>query len=578
MGLAHNGRLRRERANADTQRDAARVAQARAEADFRLALDAAKRFYTEVSENKLLNVPTLDPLRIELLERARDFYQRIAQERPEDADVQAELARAGWRLAVMVSDARSVAEGIRLLDQPIVIQERLVRQYPDRPEYQSDLARSYNNLGIMHRKNNQNDLGGQDWERALALRERLVRENPDDFLDRRDLGQSLLNLGNWYSDERQTDRAEASYRRALEMLNRLAREAPSVGRPKTDLPVTPFALDPARIRYDLALAYHNLAKLLREGGRSASAAETFQQALEHLDRLVREQPGRAIYRHILAKTHYELGILHQADGQIARAAAAWLRSREMFEALAREHPETRVYRYNLALNHRSSSLLADATGRPAEAEATRRSAREIEERLIREHPESSGNYSDAAAVYLSFPVSVIPAGTQSDSVDRKTFTAECAGHALSLLESAEKAGYFRTPDGLKLLKTDKVLDPLRSRDDFRQLLARVLAAAEPGGSRRSLAPGSDHVLRSRAERQYFSRSSSSTSSASSSRDGFPSEVATSSTSSSANLACDRWRALRTWSGLIGVPSRAASSSAIWGEGTSGFSTRNSSTA
>lgn len=168
MGLAHNGRLRRERANADTQRDAARVAQARAEADFRLALDAAKRFYTEVSENKLLNVPTLDPLRIELLEAARDFYQRIAQERPEDADVQAELARAGWRLAVMVSDARSVAEGIRLLDQPIVIQERLVRQYPDRPEYQSDLARSYNNLGIMHRKNNQNDLGGQDWERALA--------------------------------------------------------------------------------------------------------------------------------------------------------------------------------------------------------------------------------------------------------------------------------------------------------------------------------------------------------------------------------------------------------------------------
>ncbi len=479
MGLAYNERLRRERANADAQRDAARAAQARAEADFRLALDAAKRFYTEVSENRLLNVPTMGPLRIELLERARDFYQQIALERPNDPDVQAELARAGWRLAVIVSDARSIPEGIRLLGQPMTIQEQLVHLYPGLPEYRSDLARSYNNLGIMHRRNSQNELGGKDWERALVLREQLVQEHPDDFLDRRDLGQSLLNLGNWYSDEGQVDRAEASYRRALTIFDRLAREAPSVSRPRTDLPVTPFALDPARIRYDLALAYHNLAKLLRAGGRSASAAETFQQALEHLDRLVREQPGRAIYRHILAKTHYELGLLHQADGQIARAAAAWLRSREMFEAVAREHPETWVYRYNLALNLRSSSLLADATGRPAEAEATRRSAREIEERLIREHPESSGYYSDAVAIYLTFPASVIPDGTEAAPVNGKMFTAACAGHALSMLEAAEKSGYFRTPDGLKLLKSDKILDPLRSRDAFRQLLARVLATADP---------------------------------------------------------------------------------------------------
>jgi hypothetical protein len=88
---------------------------------------------------------------------------RIAQERPDDPDVHAGWARAGWRLAVMVFDARSVPEGISLLAEPIAIQERLARRYPNRPEYRSDLARSYNNLGIMHRRNNQNDLGGKDW-------------------------------------------------------------------------------------------------------------------------------------------------------------------------------------------------------------------------------------------------------------------------------------------------------------------------------------------------------------------------------------------------------------------------------
>ena len=83
LSLAHNARLRHERAIASAERDAARKAQQQSEADFGLALDAVKRFYTEVSENKLLLVPTMDTVRIELLERACEFYERIAQERPE---------------------------------------------------------------------------------------------------------------------------------------------------------------------------------------------------------------------------------------------------------------------------------------------------------------------------------------------------------------------------------------------------------------------------------------------------------------------------------------------------------------
>ena len=84
---------RRERAIASAERDTARKAQQQSEADFGLALDAVKRFYTEVSENKLLLVPTMDTVRIELLERAREFYERIARERPDDSNVQAELGR-----------------------------------------------------------------------------------------------------------------------------------------------------------------------------------------------------------------------------------------------------------------------------------------------------------------------------------------------------------------------------------------------------------------------------------------------------------------------------------------------------
>jgi serine/threonine protein kinase/tetratricopeptide (TPR) repeat protein len=478
-GITYNARLRRERAVASLERDAARKAQERSEADFRLALDAVKRFYTEVSENRLLTVPTMDPVRIELLQRAREFYEVLARERPGDPDVQAELARAGWRLAAMVAESRSAPEGVGLLAQPIAIQERLARQYADRPEYRSDLARSYNNLGIMHRSNNERDQAARDWERALAIRQQLVRDHPDEFLYRRDLAQSLHNFGNLYRQEGQPDRADEAYRRALAIQERLANEAPEFARRRTDLPVMPFALDPARIRYDLAFTHFNLATLQRELGRSAEAAEGFRQALELLTRLVAEQPQRTSYRGLLANTHFQLGHLEQATGRLAQAAASWNRSRTLLEKLVVEQPENPLHRHFLAQSLHSMSILDDAEGRAAEAETNRLTARAIEERLNGERPESSVYFYEAALLYLNPPAPVIANG--ASPVDQKTFSDRCAGFAVAMLAEAEKAGYFRSAEGIKDLKTDRTLDPLRQRQDFRELLARVLAAERTRG-------------------------------------------------------------------------------------------------
>ena len=478
LGFADNVRLQRQRTIANAERDAAQKAQQQAEADFRLALDAVKRFYTEVSENKLLSVPTMDTLRIDLLQRACGFYERVAHERSNDPDVQAELGRAGWRLAVMVSNSRSVPDGIGLMGRPVDIQKRLAHQYPDRPEYRSDLARSYNNLGIMHRSNNQRDLGAEDWKRALALREQLASEHPDDFLARRDLAQSLQNMGNWYREERgQANKAEEMYRRALVIQESLVRETPGVVQPRTDLPLVPFALDPARIRYDLSFTYFNLAVLSREGGKSAKAAEALHQAIEHLERLVREQPGRAGYRHLLAKTHLELGRLHQVDGQITHAAASWNRSRELLQFLVHEHPADSNYRYNLALTLRCLSIASDAVGQPAEAEETRRSAREVEEPLIKEHPETNAYYFETALIYTNCSTTAVP--ISSGSAGRRMFAESCSALAIDMLVEAEKSGYFRSSEGVELLRTDEGLNPVRSCENFQQILTRVLAVSAP---------------------------------------------------------------------------------------------------
>ncbi len=119
------------------------------------------------------------------------------------------------------------------------------------------------------------------------------------------------------------------------------------------------------------------------------------------------------------------------------------------------------------------SLLADAAGLPADA--NHRSARETEEKLLQEHPDSSDYYYEAALVYLRFPAKVVPNRPGKSPVDPKTFAEECISHALSMLEAAEKAGYFRLPEGIKLLKSDTHLDPIRSRASFQRLVGRVAA-------------------------------------------------------------------------------------------------------
>ena len=162
--------------------------------------------------------------------------------------------------------------------------------------------------------------------------------------------------------------------------------------------------------------------------------------------------------------------------------------------------------------------------------------------MIREHPETKRYYYDVAQTYMSCSTTLVPSA--SGSVDRRAFAESCGGLALGMLVEAEKAGYFRSAEAVERLKIRHRLDPLRSRDGFRQLLARVWQQSRAEAivsTRRSTV----QARRSRAERQYFRSSTSRSSSASSSREGSPIVIATSSISNSANLACERCRALRT---------------------------------
>jgi hypothetical protein len=65
--------------------------------------------------------------------------------------------------------------------------------------------------------------------------------------------------------------------------------------------------------------------------------------------------------------------------------------------------------------------------------------------------------------------------TASAVADDTTLADQDAARALELLARARAKGYFKTPAGVKRLREDADLAPLRSREEFRQLLQGVEA-------------------------------------------------------------------------------------------------------
>ena len=83
-----------------------RGARAEAEHNFKLARQAVDHYYTEVSEEDLLNQPGMDQLRKRLLESAREYYERFVTDHAADPSLRAEFGKALFRLALITGAMR----------------------------------------------------------------------------------------------------------------------------------------------------------------------------------------------------------------------------------------------------------------------------------------------------------------------------------------------------------------------------------------------------------------------------------------------------------------------------------------
>ncbi len=309
-----------ERAEADQQR-------ARAEANFAKARAAVDRYFTLVSENRLLEVPGLQPLRGELMEAALHFYQGFAEQHKNDPAVLADLAVTNLRVALIYHSIDKNTDAIAAVAKALDLVDRLRREFPGASDQHRRLAGFWKGL---RRTVGAYSVMPNDPQRAFGILTRLTKtweelaaQYPEVVEFRSDLSATYFMesyLFGYLDRPANRDLAAGMLRKAQALSEALVHEHPTV----------------PEYRADMARIDHELAIDLRPTASAKEIEALFQNSLELREELVRELPTNAQHRNDLAQSLALWGLRHGGESQ--KAEAAFRRSIEICRKLREDFP------------------------------------------------------------------------------------------------------------------------------------------------------------------------------------------------------------------------------------------------
>ncbi|HTU92076.1 MAG TPA: tetratricopeptide repeat protein [Gemmataceae bacterium] len=315
---------------------------------------AVEQMLSEVGEERLKNIPEMEPVRRALLEKAAAFYEKFLRERGDDPTIREEAARAYRRVGFVNQQLGRLQESEAAYLQSLALGRQLAEDAPGDPRYRHSLATTYfAGLGVLYLKSHQYDKAEAPVRAGLELLESLTAEFPDVAEYQKDLAECYNTQAVLCLETRQLKRAESAHRNCLNIRGQLARTQPGV----------------ADYQYMLAASHNNLGLVYRELGQYDRAEKAFHDALAIWDVLARDHPGTLSYREAQGVGHENLGWLYlHYLSQPAKAASALQESLKIRERLAREHPTLIDYQSNLAQTYQALAMTYRNMGQTAKAE------------------------------------------------------------------------------------------------------------------------------------------------------------------------------------------------------------------
>ncbi len=379
----------------------------KARANFVLARDAVDDLLTSVSEDILLDAPSLQPLRRELLIRAATYYQLFVEEQGQEPGLAAELANSWTRLGRihellgdqqkaieahrsainswqnldhgqsmvaenMASRASAVLELIRPLkrigelEEATLLAKEAVEAFdalpqPIEPQHLLVQANALLEFAALYRADGKVELALPCVQRAIDIQE-LVDEDDVDI-------SKLL----FYRADAQRELAET--------LNAQGQHPAALEARRQELALTKRLVELARtsMRYRQALAgaYHNLSLQLRRMGEWGDAKDAELKTLDLVKALADENPLVAEFKWKQGSSLESLANILIQTGEIPAAQESIDQSIEIHQKLREEFPDDLQYAVQLARSYRVQADLLDQTGKTPQAIGSAKRAIEL---------------------------------------------------------------------------------------------------------------------------------------------------------------------------------------------------------
>jgi tetratricopeptide (TPR) repeat protein/tRNA A-37 threonylcarbamoyl transferase component Bud32 len=431
--------------------DRERTASRRAQERFVAAMTALRKFEDITKNAALLREPHLEGLRAELLQTALGFYSEFQASLEEDGSPEArsDLVEAYARAAQLTWELGRQDEALAAHRRALEMVARMAAATPDDPERRSALARCHTRVGFTLRTMGRTAEALQSYGQARAIQEPLARDHPAVARYREVLSWTLSNLGVIEQDLGRTAEAIRFHQQALDIHQGL------LG----------FQLGSAQYRNDLGWCWRYLSQGLASAGDLGAALQSAEQAVALYEELVRDDRRNVEFRWRLARSLDEMGRIGSLSGRPADAANALERAAEIHEALARDNPG--FYGVDVVRNRLYAACQRLAAGRPEEARACLRRA---DDELKRSHEFRSGMLlHDLACSHILWSA----AGREGaiGPAEREARTRR----AIAVLRRAVMAGHA----DLMQVRRDPVLDPLRGRHDFQEMILDLSFPANP---------------------------------------------------------------------------------------------------
>ncbi len=367
--------------------------------------------------------------------RQRDEANAGFRKRQDTVD--ALLIRFDGRLESLGRPLASVR--LEFLNEFLKLNDELLKERGQEPGIRRQAAQLYQRIADLEAQHN----GGRDaepvYQKAIALYRELADQGSADEDDRTTLAYVHAQLAQLQRRARRYGPAQASYEEAIRLRERLIADFP-------DHPIH---------RYRTASYHFLLADLFDEQRKPKEAEALYRRALEEQEQLVKDYPKDISYREALFDTAGSLSVLLEPTRPDE--------SQRLLERIAHGH-------WQAGLSNPGSLQSIIASGYDL-AEFLQRHGRHAD--LARLATDITGEFSTSADLhyhatcFAARAVKALDADKALAPADRAKPADAYARQAVELLRRAVQLGW----KDREHMFLDADLDPLRGRQDFRDLLA-----------------------------------------------------------------------------------------------------------